>query len=165
MSIAESLLGEYDNEMANTRKYLERVPDGKGDWKPHPKNFTLAKLANHVATLPGWAVETMNKDGLDISNFKMPEPVATTAELLTVFDKNAADGRAAIADAPDTAYFKDWALTGNGQTFFSMPRIAVLRSFMMNHLIHHRAQLGLYLRLNEVAIPGLYGPSADESGM
>lgn len=169
MSISEALLPEFDQEMQNTRKLLEVVPEDRPDYKPHPKSMPLARLAGHVAELPGWAVNTIRVDVLDLTpasgeSFK-PLFMTTRKELLDAFDKNVAESRAAIAGASDEHLHKIWSLVYNGQTVMTMPRVAVLRSVVMNHIIHHRAQLGVYLRLNDVAIPGMYGPSADEDRM
>jgi uncharacterized damage-inducible protein DinB len=169
MAMKDALLPEFDQEMANTRKSLERVPEDKLGWKPHPKSGTMGWLATHVASLPSWATETMANDSLDLAPNGVPHaptvPAKSREELLALFDKNVAAGRAAIAGASDEQFFKPWSLLSNGKTLMTMPRAAVLRGFVMNHLIHHRAQLGVYLRLNDVAVPGLYGPSADEKGM
>ncbi|MGE5571280.1 MAG: DinB family protein [Rhodospirillales bacterium] len=162
MPIADSLLPEFDHEMANTRKVLERLPEDKFGWKPHPKSFTMGALATHVAMLPFWASMTMEKDSIDLAT-PMENPEAKTrAELLERFDQNTACARAAIAGAGDERMLATWSLLSGGQVLLAMPRIAVLRSFVMNHSIHHRAQLAVYLRLNDVAVPPLYGPSADE---
>jgi uncharacterized damage-inducible protein DinB len=165
MSIAQSLLPEFDHEMANTRKVLERVPYDNPAWKPHEKSSTIAALAHHVATVPGWTKETFTKDSLDMTNFTPPTPSANQAQLLAEFDKSVDAGREALAGASDATMMTNWSLTGNGQTFFTMPKIAVYRSFVMNHMIHHRAQLGVYLRMNNVPVPAIYGPSADENTM
>jgi len=163
MGLGEKLLPEFDHEMANTRKTLERVPEDKFDWKPHEKSSAMGKLATHLATIPSWTVETMNKDSLDLSS--EGAPAKSTRELLETFDGHVAAARAAIAGATDDQLFKPWALLNHGKTIFTLPRIAVLRGFVMNHSIHHRAQLGVYLRLNDVPVPALYGPSADEGSM
>lgn len=164
MSIAQALLPEFDQEMANTRKMLELVPEDKPGFQPDPKSMTLARLAGHVAELPGWGTTTMTSDSLDTSSFAGMKPgeMTTRAALLATFDKNVTTARAAIAAGSDADMMKDWSLTGGGHTFVKLPKAAVLRSFMMSHLIHHRAQLGVYLRMTGVAIPGMYGPSADE---
>jgi uncharacterized damage-inducible protein DinB len=167
MPLNQALLGEYDHEMANTRKTLERVPEDKFEWAPHPKSMKLRNLAQHLAEMPSWVVETLQKDKLDIApegQFVASQPVQSRKELLALFDRNVSAGRKALAEANDDTHFmKPWALLATGKTLFSMPRIAVLRSFVMNHSIHHRAQLGVYLRLNDVPVPALYGPSADEN--
>lgn len=169
MSLAEALLPEYDQEMAGVRKTLERVPEAKFGWKPHEKSGTMIWLAGHLANIPHWAVETIQRDALDMApngvQMAPPPKPASSKELLAEFDKNVADGRAAIAGASDAHLFKNWSLLNNGQVLITLPRIACLRSWVMNHSIHHRAQLGVYLRLNNLPVPALYGPSADEAGM
>ncbi len=166
MALNEALLPEFDLEMANTRKTLERVPDEKLGWKPHEKSGTMGWLAGHVANIPSWPVMTIGQDALDVAPKGGPAPQAspptTRKALLEAFDKNAADGRIALAKATDKQLMDPWTLLAGGQKVFTLPRIAVLRSFVMNHLIHHRAQLTVYLRLNNIPVPALYGPSADE---
>lgn len=169
MTISQSLLPEFDQEMANTRKTLERVPDDKFGWKPHEKSWAMGGLTTHLANLPSWAVLTINADSFDMAPpggepFKNPE-TKSRQEALEMFDKNVADARAAIAGASDEELFKTWSLLSGGHTILSLPKIAVLRSFVMNHIIHHRAQLGVYLRLNDIPVPAIYGPSADEGAM
>jgi len=169
MTISDSLLPEFDHEMANTRKSLERVPEDKLDWKPHPKSHTMRWLAGHVANIPSWVVMAIQRDSIDIAPAgaepsRTPEPDSRAA-LLEMFAKNVAEARAAIAGAADEHLLKSWTLLAAGKEVLTLPRVAVLRSFVMNHLIHHRAQLGVYLRLNDVPVPALYGPSADETGM
>jgi uncharacterized damage-inducible protein DinB len=161
------MLPEFDHEMANTRKTLERVPLDKPDWKPHPKSMAMGGLATHLSNIPTWVVYTIDQDSLDLAPGGEPLPSAelakSQAELLATFDANTAKARASIAGVSDAELFKPWTLMSNGNTILSMPKIAVLRSFVMNHLIHHRAQLGVYLRLNDIAVPSIYGPSADEN--
>lgn len=157
MKIADALLPEFDQEMANTRKTLERVPDDRLAWKPHPKSFAMGALATHIATMTGWTVDTIAKDSFDVAPPGAPpyklEPVASQEELLETFDKNVTSARAAIAGASDERLLAPWSLLAGGQTLFTMPRIACIRSFVMNHTIHHRAQLGVYLRLNDIPVP------------
>jgi len=165
MPISQMMLPEFDMEIANTRKVLERVPFDKITYKPHEKSGTMGWLANHVAGLPGWCKETFTRDELDIApdGKFVPEPVpATKEELLAKFDKCVAAGRAAMLAAGDDKWMGNWKLLMTGKEIFTMPRAACYRGFVMNHLIHHRAQLTVYLRLNNVPVPGLYGPSADE---
>ncbi len=163
MPISQTLLPEFDQEMGNTRKLLERVPEGNPDYRPHEKSMALARLASHVAELPTWATMTLDREELVLGPQFTPRILTTRAELLDFFDKNVADARAAISAASDEDWGKTWTLKFGGNTIMSMPRAAVMRSVVMNHLIHHRAQLGVYLRLNDVEIPGMYGPSADEA--
>ncbi len=169
MAINQALLPEFDHEMATTRKALERVPEGKFAWKPHPKSMTLGRLASHVAEIPGWGMMTVERDSVDIAPPGAPPQtgasLSSRKEILELFDKNVAAARAAMAGAGDDHLMKPWSLLSGGKTVLSMPRVAVWRSFVMNHLIHHRAQLGVYLRLNDVPVPSTYGPSADEGSM
>ncbi|NIR49596.1 DUF664 domain-containing protein [candidate division KSB1 bacterium] len=169
MALNETLLPEFDHEMANTRKTLERVPDEKLDWKPHKKSWSLRELATHIANLPSWTLHTINEDSIDIApsegQSQQVPPAKSRQELLERFDKNVADARSAIADTSDEHFLKSWTLKSGGESMFTMPRVAVLRSFIMSHSIHHRAQLGLYLRLNNVPVPAIYGPTADEESM
>jgi uncharacterized damage-inducible protein DinB len=166
MALSEALLSEYDQEMAGTRKTLERVPEAKFSWKPHDKSGTMLWLAGHLANLPEWAVYTIQQDSLDMApnGVQMPPPPApkSPTELLEMFDKNRAAGRKAIAGASDAHLHTPWTLMANGKVFFTMPKIECLRTWVFNHNVHHRAQLGVYLRLNNIAVPALYGPSADE---
>ena len=165
MKISETLLPEFDHEYANTRRTLERVPNDKLSWQPHARSWPFQKLATHLAQLPTWVTETFRSDHVDLAvPTEQPKP-ATTGEILALFDKNVAEARAALAAAGDEEFFKPWSLRNGEQVIFTMPKIAVLRGFVFNHQIHHRGQLTVYLRLNDIPVPALYGPSADESGM
>jgi len=166
MSIAQSLLPEFDHEMATTRKILERVPEALGAWKPHEKSFSMGNLAVHVAELIGWGTMTMQTTELDMAPkdgepYKTPE-FSTSADLLTRFDENVKNTRAALAGASDADFMVGWSLKMAGETFFTIPRVGVIRTWVLNHVIHHRAQLAVYLRLNNLPVPSIYGPSADE---
>jgi uncharacterized damage-inducible protein DinB len=166
MTYAETVLPEFDQEMANTRKVLERIPDGKLDWKPHPKSHTIGWNANHLANLPDWLVHTLTKPSLDIAPvggepYKIPT-LASRAEILEIFDRNVTAAREAIMAATDQDMGSMWTLSRAGKPIFTMPRSAVVRSFVLNHIIHHRAILCVYLRLNDIPVPGMYGPSGDE---
>lgn len=168
MAIKDAILAEFDGEMANTRKTLERVPDDRFDWTPHEKSMAMGGLASHIANLVGWAAMTMTSDSFDLAPGGIPAKLpgfSSTKALLEAFDANVAASRAALGAASDEAYLGPWKLLSNGETLFTMPRTAVIRSFVMNHLIHHRAQLGVYLRLNNLPVPSIYGPSADEGMM
>ena len=170
MALNEGLLLDFDAEMAKTRTTLERVPVEKPDWKPHEKSMALGRLARHVAELPTWASMIVTTDSLDIAPpgappYQPPPPAASQEELLGLFEKSAAEARVAIAGASDERLRGAWSLLVGGKTIFSMPRLSVLRMTVLNHMIHHRAQLGVYLRLNGIPVPGLYGPSADEGVM
>jgi len=168
MPISKMILPEFDHEMANTRKTLERVPDDKFAWKPHEKSSSLGGLATHLANIPSWTAQTFDRDELDIAPPGEPsyrvEEAKSRAELLAAFDKNVASARAALEAAGDENWKGKWSLLMGGNPIFTLPRTAVMRSFVMNHLIHHRAQLGVYLRLLDVPVPSIYGPSADEGG-
>ena len=167
MSLNEMLLPEFDQEMATTRKFLDRIPDDKFAWKPHEKSMSLGQLAAHLAEMPGWTVPTIEQESLDLAPPGGPsfQPTKTRSrqETLELFDKNIAAARNAIVGATDVQLMKPWSLLMGGNVIFTMPRIAVLRSMVMNHNVHHRAQLGVYFRLNNVPVPGTYGPSADEA--
>lgn len=166
MGLSNALLPEFDNEMANTRKTLERVPDDKFDWKPHEKSMAMGGLAGHLANLPSWGSLTVGSDSFDMAPGGQPvttPPLSSGEQVLTTFDENVAKTREAIAGASDEELFKPWSLMANGNIILTMPKIAVLRNFVMNHMIHHRAQLGVYLRLNDLPVPSIYGPSADEN--
>jgi len=163
MPFSEMLLPEFDEEMKNTRKLLECVPDGKFDYQPHEKSMNLGRLATHVAELPAWGCMTLDMEVLDLQPGFKPHIATTRAELLEMFDRKAAEARRKIAAASDEDWAKTWTFKYDGKAIFSMPRSVVMRGTVMNHLIHHRAQLGVYLRLNDVGIPGMYGPSADEA--
>jgi uncharacterized damage-inducible protein DinB len=166
MTIGQSMLPEFDQEMQNTRKALERCPDEKWNWKPHEKSGTLGWLAGHVGTVPEWITMTINTQELDYApvggpSFEPPK-ITNRKELLAAFDKAAAEARAALAGVSDAELMKDWTLLAGGQKIFAMPRVACIRGMCLNHLYHHRGQLTVYFRLLGVAVPGLYGPSADE---
>jgi uncharacterized damage-inducible protein DinB len=163
MPFSQMLLPEFDNEMKNTRKLLEVFPEGDNDYKPHEKSMSLGRLASHVAELPSWAIMTLDREVLVLDGSFKPYIAGSRAELLELFDKNVTAAREKIAAASDEDWQKMWALRFKDKDVMSMPRAAVMRSVVMNHMIHHRAQLGVYLRLKNVAIPGMYGPSADEA--
>ena len=166
MTIGQSMLPEFDQEMQNTRKVLERCPDEKWNWKPHDKSGTVGWLASHVATMVGWVPFTLKTEELDYApvdgpSFEPPK-IDNRQQLLAEFDKNVAEARAALAAASDAEIMKNWKLLAGGQEIFTMPRAACIRVMVLNHHIHHRAQLTVYYRMLGVPVPGLYGPSADE---
>jgi uncharacterized damage-inducible protein DinB len=164
MTIAELLLPEFDQEMVSTRRVLERVPEDTFAWKPHAKSSSMGDLASHVVNMLRWTVDTMEKTSFDIDSVtpeEMNKAAKTHAELLAWFDANAAQARAALARS-DADYQVPWTLKKGSQVFFTLPRYTCVRSFCLNHIVHHRAQLTVYLRENDVPVPGLYGPSADE---
>ncbi len=165
----QALLPEFDMEMAKTRKTLERVPEDKFSWKPHEKSMAMGRLTGHLAEIPMWAAITISEAGHDVAPVGAPPAQAfnpkSLQEALDVFDKNVVLARAALESATNDRLMEPWSLLRGGTPMFTMPKIAVLRGFVMNHAIHHRAQLGVYLRLNDVPVPSIYGPSADEQGM
>jgi uncharacterized damage-inducible protein DinB len=163
MTLCQTLTIDYDEEVKNTRKLLERVPldDAHRSYQPHPKSMTLDRLATHVAELPGWAKFALESELLQIPLDFKPDIATSTTQLLEMFDKAAAEGRAAIDGATDDDMTKDWTFKFGDVFSMTEPRPKVIRSFL-NHMVHHRAQLGVYLRLNGIPIPGMYGPSADE---
>lgn len=167
MTIAQSMLPEFDEEMKNTRKVLERVDDKQWNWKPHAKSGSVGWLATHVATMPGWISMTLQTEELDYAPVNGPsyEPpkIENRQQLLAEFDKGVTEARTALAKASDADMMKDWTLLAGGQKIFTMPRVGCLRSMVLNHIIHHRAQLTVYYRLLGIPVPGLYGPSADET--
>ncbi len=159
----QGVLNEFTQEATNTRKMLERVPFEKRDYKPHEKSFPLGRLAAHVAELPAWITMAVKKDGLDFSDgsYQSPKP-ESNADLLRVFDENVAAAKEALQSTDMEALMKPWTLRRGDHVLFTMPKIAVMRSFALNHLVHHRGQLSVYLRMNDVPLPSIYGPSADE---
>jgi uncharacterized damage-inducible protein DinB len=163
MPIVDALLPEFDHEMATTRKLLERVPEDKFEWKPHVKSMSLGALATHVATIPMWGEVTLTKPEIDLGGSALGDMAKSRTELLATFDKNVTATRAALVGKSDPEFMAPWTLKSSGHTVFSMPKAAVWRSFVMNHVIHHRAQLSVYLRMHDVPLPSMYGPSADEA--
>lgn len=167
MSLSDMFLPEFDYEMANTRKVLERIPDDKLQWRAHEKSNPIGWVGMHLAEIPGWVDVTLNQDALDIDPpggqpYRTPVP-SSRQEILDRFDKSVAAGRAAISAATDEQFAQPWSLLQRGQTIFTLPKAAVLRSFVLSHAIHHRAHLCVYLRLNNIPVPALYGPSGDEA--
>jgi len=162
MAIRDSLLADFDHEMGTTRRLLERLPDDKLGWKPHEKSMSLGGLATHVSHIPEWAGAILNELSFDLADAPPPAAEQTSrAGILTAFDATRARTRAWM-DKSDAEYNALWTLTRGGQQVFSVPRVAAFRSFVLHHIIHHRGQLSVYLRLNGVAVPAIYGPSADE---
>ncbi len=164
MSLTQFLLPEFDNEMKVTRMTLERVPFDQPDFAPHPKSMKLKSLAPHVAQLTGFGLTILTTPELDFSKTSFtPLPFESKEQLVKAFDEGAAKTRAALAATPDSAWNENWALSFQGKTIFKGPRFQAYRSMFLNHLVHHRAQLGVYLRLNNVPLPATYGPSADDT--
>ena len=160
MSMAQLFLPEFDQEMAITRRLLERVPSDHGEWKPHPKSFNLGHLSQLVATMPGWITSIMEGTRLDLGTARA-YTLEKTPVLLAMFDKNVQEARAAIAGAKDADFEVPWSLTMGDRVLMTMPRGPVVRQ-TINHLVHHRGQLTVYLRMVNVPIPSIYGPTADE---
>jgi len=165
MPLAQMLLPEFDHEMAVTRRLLELVPEQDAGWRPHPKSFTLGDLAAHIATMPLWGRLTVELPELDLgtpANAGIARlEFTTTSAVVERFDSQVRDARTALAGATDEQLTSPWSLRNAGRTIFTLPRAAVLRSFVLSHMIHHRGQLTVYLRLRDVPLPATYGPSAD----
>lgn len=166
MPIADTFLPEFDQEMATTRALLERVPADRADWKPHPRSTALGQLAMHIANLPGFGATVISQTEVDMNPpggaGYTPPVLTSTEELLATFDANVERTRAAIAGARDEELGVPWSLKSAGEVIFTLPRSGVLRTMMLNHVIHHRGQLSVYLRLRDVPLPPIYGPTADE---
>jgi hypothetical protein len=164
MDMHQAFLQELEMEMVNTRKTLERVPE-KMDWTPHPKSMTMGRLAQ----IPDWVAKTIDRDDYDLAPVGAPpynpQPAKTPKEALALFDRNLAAARASLSGTSDAHLMKPWSLLMGGKTMMTMPRAIVLRNFVLNHNVHHRAQMGVYLRLNDIPVPSVYGPSADEGRM
>jgi uncharacterized damage-inducible protein DinB len=166
MSIAAAMLPEFDHEMTQTRRALERVPAASFDWRPHEKSWPLGRLALHLARIPEWLTMMMSTDDVDFAAFPPPkyETPAGVDEVLAKYDASVAAARAALAGASDERMRGTWTGRTGDQVHFALPRAALVRRFVMNHMIHHRGQLTVYFRLLGVPVPALYGPSADEGG-
>ena len=164
--LAGAFLAELENEAKVTRSVLERIPADKFDWKPHEKSMTFGRLASHVAEMFGWTKETLKSDVLDFATMDYtPFEPKSTDELLAFFDQHIATSKAVLAETSDETFLTTWTMRNGEQEYFTMPKVAVMRSFVMNHIIHHRGQLSVYLRLNDIPVPAIYGPSADEGTM
>ncbi len=166
MSYSDLILPEFDEEMASTRKVLERVPEDRLDWKPHPKSNTIGWNANHLADLPSWGVMALTNPSFDFEpvggkRWELPK-LTTQAALVDLFDRQVADCRKLIASAKEPEWDQPWSLLQGGNVLMTVTRRTVIRSWLINHAIHHRAILCVYLRLNDIPVPGMYGPSGDE---
>ena len=164
MAIADALLGELVHEAAATRRMLERTPMDKADWKPHTKSMTLGRLVSHIAEISGWMGPTVNREEMvmDLASYK-PKVYSNVQALLAGFDATVDEAKKALHGKTDAELMVLWRFKAGDKVIFELPRIAVIRSMILNHLIHHRGQLSVYLRLNGVPLPSVYGPSADES--
>jgi uncharacterized damage-inducible protein DinB len=165
MSIVRTFLPQFDHEMGTTRRVLEVVPEAEAAWRPHPKSYSLGDLASHIATLALWCTSVARQPELDLGlpvNASIARvPFTTSADLVAKFDGYVREARSAVEAISDEGIRESWALKNRGTIIFELPRIAVLRSFILSHMIHHRGQLTVYLRLRDVAIPSVYGPTAD----
>ncbi len=164
MSIA-AILAEFKHEMGSTRKVLERVPEEHARWKPHPKSYSLGDLAQHLANIPAWIPMVLQQDEFNFdesSQARFPRAFASRGELLERFDLNVADAANSITKTSDAELRMTWTLKNEGAPLLTLPRAVALRSFVMNHHIHHRGQLTVYLRMKDVPLPAVYGSSADE---
>jgi uncharacterized damage-inducible protein DinB len=161
--IAAAFLDELENEAKVTRTVLERVPADKFDYQPHEKSMAFGRLASHIAEMFGWTNATLKQDVLDFAtmDYKPFEP-KSTEELLAFLDEHLANARQTLTETSDETFLTDWTMRNGDQVYFTLPKVAVMRSFVMNHIIHHRGQLSVYLRLNDIPVPSMYGPSADE---
>jgi uncharacterized damage-inducible protein DinB len=162
MKLADSLLMEFDQEAQTTKRMLERIPDEKLSWKPHPTSFSLGQLGQHIASGTGQIAAAVVPDTFEFQNSSRPEP-KSRQEILETFSKSMASARATLKSMDDARLLSEWTLTKNGKVLMSAPRIGFLRSILMNHTYHHRGQLSVYLRILEVPVPSIYGPSADEN--
>ena len=165
MGLIDPLIAEFDHECVLTRRVLERVPDDTWDWKPHEKSMSMHQLAGHLAEIPMWVEATCKMDLFEMEpgSYK-PFAPETLGALLAGFDEYAAQARAIMKEETDAHLMQTWTMKMGEQVIVSMPRIAVLRAFVLSHTIHHRAQLTVYLRLRDIPVPAIYGPSADEQG-
>ena len=165
-SIATALIAELEHEGATTRKVLERIPPETFDWKPHEKSMTMGRLATHVAEMHGWTKFTVEQPELDFSKFDYkPFEPKTTEELVQHFEKSFTEAIESLKGASDEIWFEPWSLKNGETTYFTMPKVVVMRSMVLNHIVHHRGQLSVYLRENNIPLPAMYGPSADEGQM
>ena len=164
MPMVDALLPEFDHEMTTTRQLLARVPDDQLAWKPHEKSMSIGGLATHLSNLPWWGLVTLNDPEFDLATFPNQAEAGSRAQILDTFDRNVSATRAALTAKSDAELLVPWSLKRAGQTIFSLPKASVWRSFVLSHVIHHRGQLSVYLRLLNVPVPSIYGPSADEGG-
>lgn len=158
----DALLPQFDREMALTRRVIERIPADRFSWKPHPKSTSFVDLARHLAHMVTWGAHALTEDATDVADRRPMGPTPTLDDILRIFDANAASVRALLASKSEEALAQTWTLTYQGKTALTDSRAAVVQTMILNHLIHHRGQLCVYLRLNDVPVPSLYGPSADE---
>lgn len=166
MGLGEALHAEMEQEAATTRKVLERIPADIFGWKPHEKSMGMGQLASHIAEMFSWTGPTLNQPELDFSKFDYkPFEPTTSEDLLEYFDKNILEALDMLKNTSDETFFEPWTMRNGEQIYFTMPKAVTMRSFVMNHIVHHRGQLSVYLRLNDIPVPAIYGPSADEGAM
>jgi uncharacterized damage-inducible protein DinB len=166
MSLSDAFAGELQYEVASTRKCLERIPETVFDWKPHEKSMAMMALAAHIAEMFGWVKYTVDKPELDFATMDyQPFKPQTTADLVGLLDKNSAEAAEVLKQVSDETLLENWKMRNGEKIFVDMPRIAVLRGLVLKHIVHHRGQLTVYLRLNDIPVPEIYGPSADEGSM
>lgn len=165
-NIASAFIAELEHEAATARKCLERIPADKFDWKPHEKSMAFGQLAVHVAEMFGWTPSTLEHPELDFAKMDYtPYKPATTEDLVEYLDKNVSEAVTTLKNSPDERFMETWTMRNADKVYFTMPKVAVMRTFVMNHIVHHRGQLSVYLRLNDIPVPSIYGPSADEGQM
>jgi uncharacterized damage-inducible protein DinB len=162
MSLNKALAAELQFEAASTKKILERVPNDKLTWKPHEKSMTLQRIASHIAELPTWVTNAIKKDGLDLGAGFQPTLLPSAEEMVSYYEKNVQEALETLESAAPEVFDEMWTLRRGDHIIFTMPKKVVIRNMAMNHLVHHRGQLSVFLRLLDVPIPGMYGPSADE---
>lgn len=164
MALADTLLPEFDQETAATRRLLTRAPEADFEWRPHDRSFTLGGLCTHLATIPHWGAQILERDGYDLVTDAVARntATATVADVLETFDRHVTAARAALVAAGDAGVTAPWALSRDGTALFTQPKLGAFRTFVISHLIHHRGQLSVYLRLRNVPVPPVYGPTADE---
>ncbi len=161
--IAQAMIGELQFEADSTRKYLQAIPEDKYDWKPHEKSMSFKRLAIHISEIPGWTKETMTLSELDFAKFDYKAPdFQSNADIVAAFDKGVKTAIEVLSNSKDSDFMDTWTMRDGDKVFFTMPKTIVMRNFVLNHLIHHRAQLGVYLRLNDIPLAKAYGPTADD---
>ena len=163
MNVRESLLPEFDHEMTMTRVVLERLPEAAFEWRPHPKSYTLGGLATHLAQIPHWGTSILSHDFYDLATSTTRDPLTSLGAVLETFDGHVREVRSALVGLTDGQLLQPWVLRRAEKVVLSMPRVSALRGFVVRHLVHHRGQMTVYLRLNGVPLPPLYGPTADET--
>ena len=165
MSLKDAFIAELKHESALTKKMLERVPFDKQDWKPHEKSMTLGKLAVHVAEIPHWVSDIINIDVFDFNTDFKPNTAASQEELIKIWEEKTATAIADLESMAAEDFNKIWVVKGGDTVYFNLPKAVALRGWAFSHLFHHRGQLSVYLRLLDIPVPGMYGPTADESFM